>query len=89
MRLKDCHNFHDFKKLAKKNSEPFTIKKVQLLLDYRQSKALRTDFRNKYWPDFKTKFSAITSDFELVDYEEMDLTISDTTPTQPIQIAAE
>ena len=72
-------------KLAKDNSELFIIKKVQLLLDYRQSKALRTDFRNNLWPDFKTKFNAFTSDFELVDYEEMDLTIPDTTPTQPTQ----
>jgi len=57
----------------------FIVKSVRLLLDYKQSVAARTSFRNELWPDFKTKYEALGSTITLIDYEEMDLTVASTT----------
>ena len=63
------------------NKLPNTIEELELhmQLDYKQSVAARTSFRNELWPDFKTKYEALGSTITLIDYEEMDLTVASTT----------
>ena len=56
----------------------FGVKSVQLLLDYKQSASARKQFRNEFWPDFQTKWTALGSNIILEDYEEMDLTVPST-----------
>tara|TARA_B100000287_G_scaffold170009_1_gene160376 strand:+ start:257 stop:1738 length:1482 start_codon:yes stop_codon:yes gene_type:complete len=56
----------------------FGVKSVQLLLDYKQSYAARSQFRKEFWPDFEDKFKALGSNIILEDYEEMDLTVPST-----------